>query len=838
MSERALRGRQGDHFVPSSIVIVVDLARLSLYSSRELESRTESYPGKDHCDLLTLRTQPSCVSHSKKTKSAMTFEESTSLQSSVSDSALRSTDAENAAFLSNEKSIHSPRRRPFQQSQRNMDDVPSSQTSSVAATAVAASDATDVTWENQLYVGARCCCRYDDGNDFFSTQVSKRAGGWHLAVISRIEGDTVTITFPADGSTEEFTRDDFYKGSEVRVMVHKQAAGKDVWYARERKLHWTLFLEARFQTLHPGDLVWGRFQNGDVLFRGRVGNVVRRGNQSFCDILYDDGDREFNIPFGPNVDPPNLIRQQRGRQNPEWLKGLSVKMTSMKNPNRKQGIVVGFDISESTVHVQYQQGQESYTEQRDYSSVTYSVIEHRIQELRKGKKFREYAWVSIPQTPSRSRPSGSQHFSTNTKQEASSTKDRLESTEPKATTSLQHARSNNNKSKTVNTNGSRGVKDKFSDQQIKKPKATTSRKRAGGSDFFTMIRSETTNLSPTYDTEEGVEPSLSQSYNRAMSMPVKSSLTHTAPDLGTDILESFVNVFNLQPPDDVWIFLIRLMVHGPEYDGVEFPDCQRMELAFEAITYHLKKPGMKNFYAQKMDRNYWRSCLERVRDADYYIAPGDERRTTYDAFLRIHQSVQAKACCIETFQIFLKHKVQGCMQSRSGGLADLCRNEPILRDIVGDRGSKGALELAVSTYASQWIKLGHFWLGRTLALADSAECKELLRSTFHQVCRLFEALGDVCSYMAWLHGVTEHESPENLARIMANVFSREMNQNKFDVSPFIGEMSKQDYREKVRDKLSSTLNESVIPEAKELFARKMGVEQAYTLDEMIDILGG
>ena len=47
----------------------------------------------------------------------------------------------------------------------------------------------------------------------------------------------------------------------------------------------------------------------------------------------------------------------------------------------------------------------------------------------------------------------------------------------------------------------------------------------------------------------------------------------------------------------------------------------------------------------------------------------------------------------------------------------------------------------------------------------------------------------MCSYIAWLYGVTACEGPEDLSRLISDWFMGEMRQSSFDPSPFLGKQT-------------------------------------------------
>jgi hypothetical protein len=151
--------------------------------------------------------------------------------------------------------------------------------------------------------------------------------------------------------------------------------------------------------IQPGDWVQAFFQRGGTSkgwYSGRVARVHRpRAREPMCDILYDDGDYETDIP----VSSEYVHILKRGRDFPEWLMGLPFEQRKSRNSKHEtaltqaltpRGLVEIFFTDHDTNKTRLQT--------RPYSDVVASLMQAAIERVPAKQK---YSWLKarIPATP-------------------------------------------------------------------------------------------------------------------------------------------------------------------------------------------------------------------------------------------------------------------------------------------------------------------------------------------------------------------------------------------------------------------------------------------------------
>lgn len=259
--------------------------------------------------------------------------------------------------------------------------------------------------------GAGCRVWVDPQPDWFGP--ARGLGAWYPAtVVKRMRrGDKVQIHSLFCDVTACFGTDVLPTSRVHLTTTTPPANTRDVRVGDEcssvSRMVWdtdgNLFYDAAPSKLFVGDLVLAHFQRGrgdanplGVWFRGRViatgiltmHPITRQSlSQQVCTVAYDDGDVEENIPY-PNGQ--HLMRLEIGRENPSWLRELSVPIPSKRCKQAKQGRIASV---EGTVKLEYDDPQTGQTvrESRAYNVVLQALIQDRTHRAAAEKKA-PYEW--------------------------------------------------------------------------------------------------------------------------------------------------------------------------------------------------------------------------------------------------------------------------------------------------------------------------------------------------------------------------------------------------------------------------------------------------------------
>jgi hypothetical protein len=197
----------------------------------------------------------------------------------------------------------------------------------------------------------RCPANFDNGTNFsLCEKTCKQAGGWFLC------------TMVEQGKCENVKQQ--FDVGETKTVARFELLARPtyVWKSPNASLAAT----ERPYKLYVGDLVLGHFQHGSTdgaWYRGRM--AATRG--SVCDIAYDDGVLERNIPL------TEVVLFQSGFAHPEWLLGLSVPIPSKKK-KVASGVVIVAQGGQSLL-LQYVDAQKNQsTQKKSYTAVVKAVF--------------------------------------------------------------------------------------------------------------------------------------------------------------------------------------------------------------------------------------------------------------------------------------------------------------------------------------------------------------------------------------------------------------------------------------------------------------------------------
>jgi len=304
------------------------------------------------------------------------------------------------------------------------------------------------------------------------------------------------------------------------------------------------------------------------------------------------------------------------------------------------------------------------------------------------------------------------------------------------------------------------------------------------------------------------------------------------------------------PGVNLWNELLHLITYGPQGEGEPYPDRIRIDLLFEYLQLLIKKlPASttatlvgrtKKQFSEIAEgdgttvHTYWGACLNQI-SKPYYCAVGDEYRTNADALQRIGQSVHAKACCIDIFLDLLEFQIKPCLES--GGI-DGCHEMPILQDILHHRGGvRNAFSQVIRAYTSQWLLLGHFVDMEGIGTLEDTPGENGAEPTIHdrietiqmQSVRLLESLGKLCSYIAWMYSLEDHENPTSIARATATQFYREVQDRAFEPPrEFIDrDTSTEEYWRSIKLQFVLLFHKEIMPGLRPALAESLGVAKTF-----------
>jgi hypothetical protein len=261
-----------------------------------------------------------------------------------------------------------------------------------------------------VVVGARCAVHFELQRDYFGPH--QRLDAWFPATVEHVTGSTNRRTIQArttdNAVCENVPQRDF------RLL--RRDGALDYWSPRvddnnnnnNNSTEEVVFADSAPDVLYPGDVVCALFQQGlveanpDAWYRGRVlaTHTVNDKNAvwKLADIGYDDDDFERNVPYsGPHGISSSIMLLERGVDNPSWLEGLIVPLTSQTWKTCQSGVVVVQTMEPSTtttqraqqngsmallVSVQYTLNGKKVSEQRPYKEVVQSLVDVELQRMK------------------------------------------------------------------------------------------------------------------------------------------------------------------------------------------------------------------------------------------------------------------------------------------------------------------------------------------------------------------------------------------------------------------------------------------------------------------------
>lgn len=248
--------------------------------------------------------------------------------------------------------------------------------------------------------GDRCCILFDTVRDFFGRSCS----GWFPGTVTEIfKVDPSITSSPSTGGVNynfKVTFDDnaqdtmswpadalsFSKLRHIRD-TEGEYYYRSVYDETGKETKSVFYCDLKPTTVYLGDLVMAYYQNGNKLagnsgawFRGRIAAVHKRSNKIFCDVAYDDGDYEEDVPLTTTSkdkmgDQHVILVLERGHSETYWLEGLTVDLPSDRWRSEKSGVLQRITRIDRKVEILYKRGKLVNYETKPYDDVIEKVFE-------------------------------------------------------------------------------------------------------------------------------------------------------------------------------------------------------------------------------------------------------------------------------------------------------------------------------------------------------------------------------------------------------------------------------------------------------------------------------
>jgi len=518
--------------------------------------------------------------------------------------------------------------------------------------------------------------------------------------------------------------------------------------------------------LDVGDLVLCQSQNRDKRYRGRIAYVS--ADRDVCDIAYDDGEYEMEIPTNQG----KITLLQDGRSFLHWMEGLPLKFPIQRS-RRKAQVTIRLspdsNDDDETICLVHSNGT---TEQQPFERV--------VAELFAGVKSKcttKLTWPDIQAADSSClSPSRSQTARYTPRSAAKSSRGK-------------HRASNACRPEHF-------VSDPWMQDDFDE-------------DDDDDNDEQTTAIQP-----REISNSIRNSFWKAMN----SSEGH----FGADLLFQMTNMHNQIPNKELCGDLVELLWRGPCHRNTYFPDAIRMELVTNYFCSLRTTPGMAARLAESLSQSFVSDFLEQVRTpATIYCAEGDESRTTSAALQRTGQTLSVKNSGAALLCFLLQSQMNGYSQfgkHASGTIHSkqqmdefkaTLHGRALTRDIFEIVGTSNALKMAVKATVSLLAHYGHYLTSgfcfpstaptsSTMSKADKIppHATSMDRAfVASEIRKLLKVMGRICGYLAWLNSIEQGKSLYETKYAICDAIESVLDDVKFDPSLFLSGGSKQKQKE-------------------------------------------
>jgi hypothetical protein len=641
--------------------------------------------------------------------------------------------------------------------------------------------------------GMPCAYKFEKSNDFLGVERTG-AGGWFPAVIDKVKKEGLMQSLDIaywDGTLETIALP-----NEYFCLLYQ---GKD---HEKSKLFFDdgqLFGEYNPKHLYIGDLVFAFYQNGGSngsYFRGRVasvGEIVLATPEPVCDIAYDDGEYEVNIPYTRHN---NVLKAEDGRKNPEWMYHLQVKIGgkggTVRSISNERGVSVEFQSA---------RGRLIY-EDHSFESVVVNLFEARKTET----NTMAISWP-IHKDVVFSQP-------------------RCDTPVEKTTVEV-----STSKRRPIRS----AVRKTMEKEARKKPQKTAVKRKIFIEDAVEESDCDTVDdtisqpvdaKEKVYDPLREITPRLNAAYTDALfssdCLFVSRLLQRSLPIRDPEYLFQG----NYATSQVLLARMVETIIHGPQSDaGVRYPDSDKVTCILEYIKAVIKQPNGMQYFLQALTPSFVTDCLEAIFNAQY-MHEEDETCSTSGSLERLCWSLHLQIACAELLEVVLKEQLHGALKLSRPEL-DPVFERALVKDIVQQRrGPKAIFERSVlalaKVFSCHYYKQVGMLSSRASANASNDEALEA-HTAREQFLKLTRKAGSVASYLGWLYSSCDSEDAFALARSIGSVMNGELQRSSAT------NMVPEDEKKNLKLRFLLQFDRKVLPHVRPRLAEKLEVANLYDI---------
>jgi hypothetical protein len=603
-------------------------------------------------------------------------------------------------------------------------------------------------------VGQECVVRFSSSQDFLGIK-RETAGGWFLGNITKVkkEGRTQSVDvkfWDHQVETIALPNEDF-------ALLYSAQTDDGIDSTKLMFEDGRLFGEFNPHRLRIGDLVFCKTQNGkynSAYYRGRVvsvGNLVLNTAEPVCDIAYDDGDYEVNIPYTHDA---NVFKVVDGGNNFDWLLHLKLqygnRVGTIHSVSEQRGVCVEF---------QTRKGRTVY-EDHPFAMIVELLFRARKQETdTKVKTWPIFNGLSAAKSPATEK---SKYGAA--KEELA--KRRMPSRAASSATATKRELAN--KAKLNN-------------------KAPAAKRKDDLESTVDAVNDS------DYDSADEDLPQFNDSQSADMQeMPSRLSDAFSDALFSSDSLFGARLLHNNLPrrsiahvikggsvaPKVLLAQMVRVILTGPRTDAeILYPDLEKVSTALNYIKTISTYPGGMDNLLESLPLTFIDECFTAL-SSPQYMQEEEDSPSTPGALERLNLSLRLQLACTELLELIFHRQLHGALRLTLDML-DSVFERAVVRDIVRQRrrSHKATFERAVSLLAKLYTCYGYEYVdilycrGVSSLPSESVEHLQPVRDTF---VLLAKKLGLFVSYLGWLYCSVDFENTITLARIIGAVVNDEI----------------------------------------------------------------
>ena len=338
-----------------------------------------------------------------------------------------------------------------------------------------------------------------------------------------------------------------------------------------------------------------------------------------------------------------------------------------------------------------------------------------------------------------------------------------------------------------------------------------------------------------------MRPSVSNAFFRA--------LDSSEPHMGELFLGHMATTHRRGPTAKTGQNLLRLIMNGPICEGTLFPDPNRLDHAKNYVDLMLAKPGRAKALVESFQISSWADLsgyLLRLLDRVYQVE-GDEKSTNKSALVRVQNSLRVAAVLAELianlFDLELEDNVSAVKKVHYASF----RHGKVVKALLENPdGIRDSLKTITKIYTTALIECSHFILSDPVIVMTTRISKnmcdyEAIPSYIKDICFnnatiLIGALGKILSYVAWIYCNEQRIGMNNvnLAIDMKNILTSEVDNTKFDPSPFLetkgsGIKNRANFYKEVKMEFVFGFDDSFAAKLQANLAKQLNISKEYTL---------